>query len=110
MRRLITAATLVLILLFASNASAIFYNKVTVATAATLIRTAPLAGVIEVRVRCAAAGQTVFLGDVNVTTANGYELITGNEVSVRLAYGESLYGIVAATTQPITYIAWNSAQ
>lgn len=44
--------------------------------------------------------ETIYLGDVEVTTATGYPLAAGEHMSVRLdSPRDSLYGIVAAATE-----------
>lgn len=41
---------------------------------------------------------TVYLGGVDVSTANGYPLAAGEHFSADLAQGDLLYGVVAAST------------
>lgn len=42
---------------------------------------------------------TIYLGGSGVTTVNGYPLGVGSDVAVQLAPNETLYGIVAASTE-----------
>lgn len=48
-----------------------------------------------------AGAASVFLGPSTVTTANGYELAVDEVVDVALGAGEELFGIVAASTEPV---------
>lgn len=43
-------------------------------------------------------GGTVFLGDSNVTTENGYKLDTGNKMELLVGDHEGLYGVTAAAS------------
>lgn len=47
------------------------------------------------------ASLSTFLGAAGVTTGTGYELKAGESLSVDLARGESIYGIVSAGTGTI---------
>lgn len=47
------------------------------------------------------SGTTIFLGGATVSTASGLALPTATAYTVDLSYNDSLYGIVAAATQPI---------
>lgn len=47
-------------------------------------------------------GQTVFIGgSAGVTISSGFQLEPGQTLAVRLTPGETLFGIVAATTQVV---------
>lgn len=72
-------------------------GRTTVGTTATLVYTAPGRGG-TVLLRNTDAAVSVFLGDANVTTANGFELIAGAGVSFPLQKGEKVYAIVSAGT------------
>ena len=85
-------------------------TRVTVATTATLLLTAQgKAGSqqeVNVRVQNPTGGQVVFLGNSAVTaSAYGYSLAVAGEVLITLKNGESLYGIVAGTTQVVNVLA-----
>lgn len=92
------AFLLLLVLVPTSTAFAdLVASRVTVATTATLIYTAPARdGTVTIRNTDATA--SVYLGDVTVTTANGFELLAGAGVSLPMLKGEKVYGIVAAST------------
>lgn len=49
----------------------------------------------------ASGGQTIYLGDANVTTSNGRAVVTDSSWSATLASGDALYAVVAATTQVV---------
>lgn len=81
-------------------------TRVTVTTSATLLFSADADG-SRVRIRVPAAGQTVFIGGTSgVTTATGFEVLTGTQTDeFVLGAGDTLYGIVAATTQATHVLA-----
>lgn len=83
---------------------------VTVAVTATLLASAASdRDGMKVRVQVPAAGQTVYLGGSDVTVATGYAVATGAEShELTLARGETLYGIVNATTQAVRVIKTSS--
>jgi hypothetical protein len=57
---------------------------------------------VRVVVEVNTGGQSVFLGGSDVTTANGLQVASGAKShEIVLARGESLYGIVAGTTQVV---------
>ena len=80
---------------------------VTVATTPTLLFDAsvsgnasyPRAAIIAVPT----AGQTVFLGSSTVDTTNGFPVTAGTSVELQLV-NETVYGIVAATTQTVNVL------
>jgi len=85
-------------------------TRPTIATTATIVYTAPAnSGKGEmkpVRIQNPVGGQVVYLGGTGVTTAlYGYALAVGGEVLVNLDAGETLYGIVAATTQQVNVLS-----
>lgn len=90
----------VLLALMASSASAVVINRVTVATTATLIYTAPLAGNSRVLVRNPSA-VSVYVGPAGVLTTTGFEIAAGDSLGINLSYGDALYGVVAAATQVV---------
>lgn len=76
-------------------------RTVTVTTSPTLIagggaRVNPDQVVISVP----AAGATVYLGDASVTTSTGFPVAAGGVFKWGLT-GESVYGVVAASTQAV---------
>lgn len=84
---------------------------VTVATTATLLTPAPgssrTAG-FSVTVHNP-AGQVVYLGGSDVTTANGFILAVSTTSPIwTLEEDEQLYGIVAATTQAVRVLRTSS--
>ena len=93
----------VLVLLFALlglDAGAVTMTRVTVATTATLIYTAPIAGTGRVLVRNPSA-VSVYVGSAAVLTTTGFEIAAGDSLAINLSYGDTLYGIVAAATQVV---------
>lgn len=78
-------------------------RTVTIATTPTLIasggtRMAP----DRVRIRVPSGGATVYLGDASVnTTTTGYAVAATETFEWEMA-GESIYGIVASSTQAVT--------
>lgn len=85
------------------------YSRVTVATTATLIFTAPLSGMARVLVRNPSA-VSVYVGDVSVLTTTGFEIAAGDAVGINLDSGDKLYGIVAAATQVVYTIRGSNPQ
>ena len=50
-------------------------------------------------------GQSVFLGPSGVATTTGLEVEAGTDMTqMQLLPGDALYGIVAATTQAVSYM------
>lgn len=88
-------------LLVSSAWGAVLYTRVTVATTATLIFTAPATGsMARVLVRNPSA-VSVYVGDAAVTTANGFEIAAGDSLGINLNSGDPLFGIVASATQVV---------
>ena len=81
-------------------------TRVTVADTATLIRQADADGVSLI-VRNPAEGKTVDLGDSEVTSGEGFELVAGEERAIDLAPGESLYGICEALAEQAVQVLVN---
>lgn len=100
MRRKIAILFVVVLVMLGSSASAVTAPRVTVATTATLIYTAPLAGMGRVLIRNPGA-VSVYVGPSTVTTANGFEIAAGDSLGINLSYGDTIYGIVAAATQVV---------
>lgn len=78
--------------------------RVTVATTATRVDAAAAGdhiGECRITILNPTGGQSVFLGGSAVTTAAGYELVSGASKDFDLEAGETLYGIVTATTQVV---------
>lgn len=98
-----------LLALLASSASAVNVNRVTIATTATLIYTAPLAGNSRVLVRNPSA-VSVYVGPAGVLTTTGFEIAAGDSIGINLSYGDTLYGVVAAATQVVYTIQGASPQ
>lgn len=93
----------VLLALLASSASAVVINRIVVGTTATLIFTAPLAGNSRVLIRNPSA-VSVYVGPSGVTTATGFEIAAGDSIGINLSYGDTIYGVVAASTQTVYWI------
>lgn len=90
--------------------SAASYTRVTVANTATLIFTAPQAGIARVLVRNPGT-VSVYVGSDNaVTTANGFEIAAGDALGINLDNGRTLFGIVAAATQVVYTISGANPQ
>jgi len=49
-------------------------------------------------------GGSVYLGDANVTSANGYKLDNGDKLQVPVGDHEGLYGIAASGTHTIAVL------
>lgn len=81
-------------------------SRITVAVTATLLASSNnRQGDQSVKVQNPTGGQIVYIGGSSVTaTAYGYALAVGAEASFVLKSGESLYGIVAATTQVVNVL------
>lgn len=47
------------------------------------------------------SGVTLFLGGSGATTATGLSLPTASSITLDLANGDDLYGVIAAATMPI---------
>ncbi len=76
--------------------------QVSVGTTATALNAAETGGVAGARLVVklpSGATASVFLGGSTVATTDGFELTAGSQVTVELAGGELLYGIVASGTQ-----------
>lgn len=100
MKRLLWAIAIVLALV--STAGAAFNaGRVTVATTATIIYTAPARGA-AVRI-CNRHTTPIFVGPSTVTTANGFEIINATCESFRPYPKDTIYGIVAAATARVDY-------
>lgn len=93
----------------ATSASAITYARVTVSTSATLLYTAPTSGAGRVLVRNPSA-VSLYVGDINVTTATGFEIAAGDALAVNLSNGDRLYGIIVAATQVIHTVSGANPQ
>ena len=50
-------------------------------------------------------GGSVYLGDANVTSANGYKLDNGDKLQVPVGDHEGLYGIAASGTHTIAVLS-----
>jgi hypothetical protein len=46
----------------------------------------------------------VYLGDANVTTANGYKLDNGDKMQVPVGDNEGLYGITASSSHTVAVL------
>jgi hypothetical protein len=78
--------------------------SVTVATTATQLSGADSGGSTSgqsVAVYVPTGGATVYVGSSAVTTAIGFPVAAGEKMAFSLEPGESLYGIVAASTQAV---------
>jgi hypothetical protein len=109
MKPRIVLLVVVFVALLASAASAVAINRITVGTSATLIFTAPPAGVARVLIRNPGA-VSVYVGPAGVTTATGFEIAAGDSVGLNLSYGDPIYGVVAAATQVVYTISGANPQ
>ena len=80
-------------------------GQTTIATTAggTLIATNGTS-VASITIHVPTGGQSVFLGASGVATTTGLEVEAGATVTLQLAPGDALYGIVAATTQAVSHV------
>jgi hypothetical protein len=82
---------------------ALTHGLVSIGTTATLL-SALAAGRDgqTVLVQNPSGGASVYLGGSDVTTNSyGYVLVGGADLSIDLLFGESLYGVVASSTQTV---------
>ena len=75
-------------------------STVTITTSPTLIATG-LNGASWLYVHAPTAGNTIYVGPSNVTTATGLELPKGELHEFWLAETDKIYGIVATSTQAL---------
>lgn len=99
---------LVLVLLVVVNLAAVANaafeaGRVTVATTATVVWTAPKSKTrVMVRI-CNRHTTPIFVGPSSVTTANGFEIINATCEQFSPAPGDAIYGIVAAATARVDW-------
>lgn len=99
MKRL-TIALIAAVLLLAQAASSATWTRVTVAATSTLIYTVPDGQARKVLIRNPSA-VSVYVGATGVTTTTGFEIATLDAASFVLVAGDSIYGVVAASTQVV---------
>ena len=75
-------------------------SAVTIATTATVIATGKT-GASWVYLHAPTGGNTIYIGPSTVTVANGLELPKGALNEIWLAEADTLYGIVATSTQSL---------
>lgn len=75
-------------------------SSVTIGTTATLIATGKV-GASWIYLHAPSGGNAVYVGNSNVTTANGLELAKGQVIALWIAETDNLYGVVATATQPL---------
>jgi hypothetical protein len=76
--------------------------QVTVTTTATLL---VAANIMDQTVALHnLGGGAVYLGDANVTTANGYKLDNGDKLQVPVGDNEGLYGITASGSHSVAVL------
>ena len=75
-------------------------SAVTIATTATVIATGKT-GASWVYLHAPTGGNTIYIGPSTVTVANGLELPKGALQTVWLAEADTLYGIVASSTESL---------
>jgi len=83
--------------------SRILSSAVTISTTATAIPSTALVGRQSILVKNTGSAD-IYLGPSGVTTANGYPLAAGAEVSIDLGEKVVLYGIVASGTETVRII------
>jgi hypothetical protein len=81
--------------------TAVNSGRVTVATTATVIYTTPRRGATVML--CNRHTTPIFIGPSTVTTANGFEVLNGDCVSLQPYPRSIVYGIVAAATARVDY-------
>lgn len=101
---------IVLALLLAVTGHAATMTRVTVATTATLVYTAPATGRGAVVLIRNPSAVSVYVGSSAVTTATGFEIAAGDALSLALQSQETVYGIVAAATQVVHVVDGRSPQ
>ena len=79
---------------------AIIHKRVTIGTTPTLITTGTV-GASWVTLHAPGGGNTIYIGDTDVTTSTGLELPKGALNTIWLAETDKLYGVVATSTQAI---------
>lgn len=94
MRKLLLIFVVVLTLV-AQPSATIYTSQKTVTTTATQLSINTNSQILLVN---QSAATSVFIGSASVTAANGVELKSGATLSLALATGEVLYGIVASGT------------
>jgi|LakMenE18May11ns_1017448.scaffolds.fasta_scaffold9911667_4 hypothetical protein len=77
-------------------------GQVTIGTTPTLITTG-VVGASWVSLHMS-GNTTVYVGDAAVTTSTGMELHKGVTVTIWLPEADKLYGVVASSTQVLTYL------
>jgi hypothetical protein len=85
---------------------ALTHERVSVTTTATLL-SASVSGRDgqTVMIQNPSAGSITYLGGVGVTsTSYGYALAAGSDMSIDLQNGETLYGVVASSTNTVNVI------
>lgn len=75
-------------------------SAVTIGTSATVIATGKT-GASWVYLHAPTGGNTIFVGPSTVTVASGLELPKGAVTEIWLAEADTLYGIVATSTQSL---------
>lgn len=75
-------------------------SAVTIAATATVIATGKT-GASWVYLHAPTGGNTIYIGPSTVTVANGLELPKGALQTIWLAEADTLYGIVATSTQSL---------
>ena len=85
---------------------ALTHGIVSVGTTATLLSAAEAGRDGQtVLVQNPSGGVNVFLGGAGVTTASyGYLIVAGSAFAIDLQAGESLFGVVASSTQSVSVI------
>jgi len=99
-----------LVLALATAAHAFAATRVTVATTATLIYTAPNTGRGSRVVIRNPSAVSVYIGGAAVLTTTGFEIAAGDALSLSLQANETVYGVVAAATQVVHVIDGRNPQ
>lgn len=79
---------------------AIIHKRVTIGTTPTLITTGTV-GASWVTLHAPSGGNTIYIGDTDVTTSTGLELPKGALHTIWIAEADKLYGVVANSTEVI---------
>ncbi|HLX21639.1 MAG TPA: hypothetical protein VKR23_15950 [Gaiellaceae bacterium] len=98
--RALYLALLLALVALEAHAAVVTAVRVTVASTATLIYTAPPGFTGRVLVRNPSA-VSVYVGSASVTTTTGFEIAAGDALGINVVPADTLYGIVATGTQVV---------
>lgn len=105
MKRLLLVLCVAICLAVPPAEAAFNAGRVTVATTATAIFTGSARG--STVLICNRHTASIYIGPSTVTTANGFEVASGDCTSQRPYPGDVIYGVVAAATARVDYAEGN---